>query len=324
VIEVRWEDERYVRLYTRETPEWAVLSWEARAVFHELIKKVDRAGIILVGKSGLRGLAGLLRMPIDVVERGLMSIDGLIEDGCVVAIDGGFMLPNFMAAQEANASDKARKREQRERARAAAAKTGQPVTNRDSESRGVTEGHDLSRGVTSGHTESQPVTPSCAVPSRSPPTPKVTGHGVPEPGPPTPHEPGGGGGGGGGGLDDMRAQIRRVLRKHGCFAALDVAATVEVLTMRAVEAGKTVREVVDAIEHLAAKATMGAWSESRIQGALSRGVQFAKLPRSPPAADPGDDDEVPYDQRPGVKLRAPPPREPSKFDDHETQGVSDG
>ncbi len=210
---MRWEDERYVRLYIRETPEWAVLSWEARAVFHEILKKVDRAGILLVGKSGTRGLAGLLRMPIDVVERGLTAQDGLLEDGCLVATEGGYMLPNFMEAQEAKQSDKTRKQEQRARDRADRLKAGQPVTPRDEsgqpvtpcdhESRNVTEGHAGSRDVQSGHTESPPVTgghsePCLAVPSRAvdlvenekpkaePKAPKASAKPKPDPEPPHP------------------------------------------------------------------------------------------------------------------------------------------
>ena len=37
---MRWEDERYVRVYTRDTPEWCLLSWEARALFLLLLTAV--------------------------------------------------------------------------------------------------------------------------------------------------------------------------------------------------------------------------------------------------------------------------------------------
>lgn len=178
---MRWDDEAYVRLYKRETPEWCLLSWQARALFHELLKRVDMAGLLMVGKSGLRGLAGLVRMPLDVVRDAMHGEDGLLADGCVLEVDGGYLIPNYVEAQQAKQSDRVRKAEQRARDRAAkideanakAAESrdvtfghatfvgsrdqdvnGQSVTNRDTESRSVTRGHDRSHGVTAGHTES--------------------------------------------------------------------------------------------------------------------------------------------------------------------------
>jgi len=169
---MRWEDERYVRLYTRDTPEWVALSWEARALFCEILRKVDRAGTIEVGRSGVRGLAGLVRMPLNVVERAMAE---LLEDGCAAATERGYVIPNFLQAQEARASDGARKRDQRERARAEAMSrtvTDAPdtVTVRDQRSRCVTESHAESHAVTRGHTESHAVTPSLAVPSLAVPS----------------------------------------------------------------------------------------------------------------------------------------------------------
>jgi hypothetical protein len=143
---MRWDDEPYVRLYKRETPEWSVLSWQARALFHELLKRVDMAGLLMVGRSGVRGLAGLVRMPIDVVEAAMHGDDGLLADGCVVEVDGGYLLPNFVEAQQARQSDRARKAEQRARDRATKLATG--------------KGHTESHAVTNGHTESEPVTAS--------------------------------------------------------------------------------------------------------------------------------------------------------------------
>jgi hypothetical protein len=177
---MRWDDEPYVRLYKRETPEWCLLSWQARALFYELLKRVDMAGLLMVGKSGIRGLAGLVRMPLDVVQGALYGEDGLLADGCVVEVEGGYIIPNYVEAQQAKQSDRVRKAEQRARDRAAkldeanakAAESrdvtsghalsaqahepdtgGHPVTNRDTASRSVTNGHERSRGVTVGHSE---------------------------------------------------------------------------------------------------------------------------------------------------------------------------
>lgn len=182
---MRWEDERYVRSYVRDTPEWAALSWEARALFLELLRKVDLTGFLEVGKSGIRGLAGLVRIPIEVVERALHGVDGLISDGCVIELQGGLMIPNYVEAQSARQSDKARKQEQRRRDRARRLEgprpetpgdeTGQPVTPGDQTGPPVTARDAPSDNVTESHHASHPVTLSCTEQSRaeqsSPPNP---------------------------------------------------------------------------------------------------------------------------------------------------------
>lgn len=173
---MRWEDERYVRVYTRDTADWLALSWEARAVFLFALRKCDRAGILSVGKSGTRGLAGLLGMPPEVVARALPELTG---DGCLREAEASYIIPNFLEAQESRSTDAQRKRDQRERDRARVLAQGivaspsaadkvaemdRSVTKRDAESPAVTT------GVTSGHHASPAVTPSRAVPDRAEPT----------------------------------------------------------------------------------------------------------------------------------------------------------
>ncbi len=112
-----WENERYVRLYTRDTPEDCLLSHEARFVWYEIIRKADRAGTIPLGRVGLDGLAAQLRAPRDVIERGLRE---LASDGRVRIGPSVIFVPNFMEAQEARQSDAQRKRESRAKARSKA------------------------------------------------------------------------------------------------------------------------------------------------------------------------------------------------------------
>lgn len=185
---MRWEDERYVRIYTRDTPDWLAMQWQGRAVFYELARKVDRAGFIGVGKSGIRGLAGCLHMPVEVVEVG---IEDLITDGCVQRVEGGYLIRNFLEAQETPQSDKARKRNQRERDRDSKRATAggaepsrevtdghevtEAVTKRDGESQNVTESHAGSRGVTPGHAASLCTVPCRAVPSSTEISPPPAG-----------------------------------------------------------------------------------------------------------------------------------------------------
>lgn len=118
---MRWADERYVRVYTRDTGEWLALGWEAQALFLFALRKADRAGIVRTGKAGVRGLAGMTGMPLDVVSRVLPL---LVEDGCLRETDGGYIIPNFIEAQEVPISDAQRKRDQRERDRDKALASG--------------------------------------------------------------------------------------------------------------------------------------------------------------------------------------------------------
>lgn len=164
---MNWSDERYVRFYTRNTPEWLALSWQARALFGLLLREVDRAGVLKLGRVGARGVAVVLHAPWPEVEA---SLGELVADGCV-QINGEYLLiPNFQAAQEANQSDRARQARSRELRRAQAL----PVTNRDSDvtpcDSDVTPCDTTSRPVTRGHTTSHGVTPSVlcrAVPCRA-------------------------------------------------------------------------------------------------------------------------------------------------------------
>ena len=49
-----WSDERYVRVYTRDTPDWQCLSFLAQGLFCLILRKVDRAGVLPLGRSGRR------------------------------------------------------------------------------------------------------------------------------------------------------------------------------------------------------------------------------------------------------------------------------
>jgi len=179
---MRWPDERYVRVYTRDTGEWLALGWEAQALFLFALRKSDRAGIVHTGKAGARGLAGMTGVPLDVVSRALPL---LLDDGCMRETDGGYIIPNFIAAQEVPISDAQRKRDQRERDRDKALASGGPsqkvvadfmaTASRMMVTPDVTQGGHamaspvLSRPeVTTGHAGE--VTPNRAVPSRSEPS----------------------------------------------------------------------------------------------------------------------------------------------------------
>lgn len=163
---MRWEDERYCRLYTRDTATWMLLPWQSRCLLPLVLRKMDRAGVIEVAAGEeSQALALLLHVPADLVEVGLA---GLIGRGVVVLDEGRLLMPNFMEAQECSQSDKVRK--QVSRAKAATRKaSSQIVTDGHRQSHAVTDCHKQSQSVTDGHSSSQMVTPSLAVPSRAEP-----------------------------------------------------------------------------------------------------------------------------------------------------------
>jgi hypothetical protein len=154
---VNWADERYVRVYTRDTAEWLALRWEAKALLPLLLRKADRAGVIAVkpGPNRARLVAGLVAIPADVVEP---AIADLLADGSLVESELGFTFPNYIEAQESPQTNAQRQRESRARRRDLGTQSRHSVTDRDPIASHI---------VTEHHALSQAVTPSLAVPSRA-------------------------------------------------------------------------------------------------------------------------------------------------------------
>jgi hypothetical protein len=178
---MRFEDERYVRVYTRDTTTWKLLPWQSRALLPLIMRKLDRAGImeLVADESAYEVIAAHVDVPMDVVVPGL---DALVKRQVVVVHNGVLFMPNFLHAQTVAQSDKSRAAKSRETTVAVMlAKTkGVPieapeepngsVTKRDSSSRNVTVRHETNGFVTTGHAPSHGVTPChsvlcCAVPS---------------------------------------------------------------------------------------------------------------------------------------------------------------
>ncbi len=158
-----WENERYVRLYTRDSSTWLLWPWQARAVFALLLRKVDRAGVMDIGtEDPIEAVAVHVNLPVEVVDVGLAAI---LKKKTAVLDRGRLVIPNFMEAQEAKSSDAQRQRDSRERRRALRLVEEMAVTSRDTQSLSGTNGHDWS----------QPVTPSLAKPSQAKPSQGVQG-----------------------------------------------------------------------------------------------------------------------------------------------------
>ncbi len=118
---MRWEDERYVKLYTRDTVEWLARSFEAQALIPLVMRKLNRSGQLKLGRFGLKAVAisighasrfeelkpGLEELLAD----GTFVIEGTPEEGQTLT------MPEFVAAQEAISSGARRTRTWRERKR---------------------------------------------------------------------------------------------------------------------------------------------------------------------------------------------------------------
>lgn len=168
---MNWEDERYVRVYVRDTVTWKLIGWQGRCLLPLLLRKADRSGCVDTDGAGAEGVAALVDIPLDVASPGL---DALLARGVVLSRGDVLVFPKFMAAQDAKQSDKMRAAESRARRRehVLADESAGSVTNRDAT---VTKRDDLSHGVTRGHAASHGVTPSradpcLAVPNQDPPS----------------------------------------------------------------------------------------------------------------------------------------------------------
>ncbi len=152
---MNWQDEQFVKVYTRDTGEWTLLSWDAQALLLQLFRKVDRAGVLQLGKHGTRVLPAVLGHR-EQSERILSALTELLEDGCVVMREGCLVVPNFMVAQTTRQSDKARQQSARDRRRSETLSSG--LQNREKTSQNVTNSHLASPDVTQHHLESPGVT----------------------------------------------------------------------------------------------------------------------------------------------------------------------
>lgn len=165
---MNWSDERYVRLYTRDTVTWKRWGWEARAVMGLLLRKVDRSGVLDTGAHDkVEAFALLLEIPVDVAER---AIAELVRCGTLVESEGGFLLPTFIEAQEAPQSDAARQRDSRERRRAANLRNNDDACHAVSQA--VTPRHNLSLQPSVPSVPSVPkggaIAPAAAPPAEKP------------------------------------------------------------------------------------------------------------------------------------------------------------
>lgn len=112
-----WSNERYIRVYTRDTKSWLKSGWEGQTLLMHLFRKVDRAGCLDGIDDPVEDLTLITGLPREVVGIGL---ERLLDQKTIKIVDESLVIPNFIEAQEASVSDRERQRKSRETRRAKA------------------------------------------------------------------------------------------------------------------------------------------------------------------------------------------------------------
>src|SRR5678815_4690387 len=127
---MNFEDEEYVRVYSKKTITFKRLGWEGRTVLWHLMLEADRAGCILLGEGDeVEAVTVLIDLPEDVVRTGLLRLSS---QGVTSRHGPNMVINRFVEAQEARRSDRLRALEYRDRQKA------KTVTERDGASRNET------------------------------------------------------------------------------------------------------------------------------------------------------------------------------------------
>lgn len=141
---MNFEDEQYVRVYTRKTITSKRLGWEGRTVLWHLMCECDRSGLIEVGDGDLAEALSVLLgdIPEEVINA---AIPRLASQGVTERHGTKLLIVRFEEAQEAKRSDKVRAKELRARKKAEAlTQRDAPNTQRDEATRSVTGRHETS------------------------------------------------------------------------------------------------------------------------------------------------------------------------------------
>ncbi len=113
---MNFEDESYVRLYTRNTLHWLTLRWEGQAIMLFLLKgQFDRMGMIdIEDHPPEEAIAALTGLPLDVVKTGWPRI---LEREMLELRGSKIIWPKFLEAQTATKTPRERQAEHRRRTR---------------------------------------------------------------------------------------------------------------------------------------------------------------------------------------------------------------
>jgi hypothetical protein len=138
---MNFEDEPYVRFYTRDTLTWKLLGWEGQSVLALMLHgQFDRAGVFdCRGREPSQAVTTVTGVPLDVTDRALRA---LLETETWIVRDGRIVWPEYVRAQNCRRSDRIRQQESRELRRTQAmSQQSHAVTGCHSESQTVTTCH---------------------------------------------------------------------------------------------------------------------------------------------------------------------------------------
>lgn len=106
---MKWHQERWIRLYRKDSVDWMGLSRDSRGTFLQLLKWVDDEGYATAKRGLYQAVASMLYSTVDDDLKA--EVDELIEDGCLVYIEAErrIFVPNFAEAQTARSAEAERK-----------------------------------------------------------------------------------------------------------------------------------------------------------------------------------------------------------------------
>lgn len=112
---MNFEDEAYVRIYTRDTKTWLKLEFEGQTVLMHLTRKMDRAGVLDDVTDPVADVALVIRCrDLEFVRVGLAN---LLATGTLELRGSRLIAPNYIRAQSAVKTDRLRAQEARKRRR---------------------------------------------------------------------------------------------------------------------------------------------------------------------------------------------------------------
>lgn len=134
---MNFEDEEYVRLYSRDTVTMKKIGWEGRTVLWHIMRKVESSGVLELedGDDEAEAVALLCDVPVDLARIGL---DKLASRGVTQRHGSSLVLVRFVEAQTARRSDRLRAQDYRDRQKI------KLLEEIEQSSRGVTANHDSS------------------------------------------------------------------------------------------------------------------------------------------------------------------------------------
>ena len=91
-----WDHDQWVKLYRQDSADWLDWSWQARALFCFLLRKVNREGCYPVGKRDpAKAIGRLVDMPEDVTREALLELQ---ETETIIVGEGSVCVPNYTKA----------------------------------------------------------------------------------------------------------------------------------------------------------------------------------------------------------------------------------